>query len=54
MLDWADRRSTAKNKRHLIDAGESGMFDLIFIDALKEEYPEYFIKALHCGSGQHN
>ena len=30
----------------LIDAGESGMFDLIFIDALKEEYPEYFNKGI--------
>jgi predicted O-methyltransferase YrrM len=35
-----------KTLQDLIDNGESGTFDLIFIDAHKPEYPEYFKKGL--------
>ena len=35
-----------KTLQELIDGGEKGTFDMIFIDAVKVEYPEYFAKGL--------
>lgn len=35
-----------KTLQELIDDGEKGTFDMIFIDANKLEYPEYFAKGL--------